>query len=85
MILGCDLRAQRPDIVNVLSNREATAFNQDPLGVQATLLASTKVQSNESYMLLKPCNTSEPRQLGWEMDPSGRKAPRCVSCRCPTL
>ena len=69
MILGCDLTAQRPDVIEVLRNGEATAMNQDKLGVQATMLASTNVTEPEAYMLLKPCNATVDRQVGWFIDP----------------
>lgn len=67
MLLGCDLTAQRADILDVLSNGEATAFNQDPLGIQATLVSSAVAKADEAYMVLQPCNSSEQRQLGWKM------------------
>ena len=34
-LLGCDLTQQVPVVADMLRNAEATAFNQDALGIQA--------------------------------------------------
>jgi alpha-galactosidase len=38
LICGCDVRALKPEIAEILLNREVIAVDQDPLGVEGTLL-----------------------------------------------
>lgn len=35
LMIGCDIRSMRPEIADILMNREVIAVNQDPLGIQA--------------------------------------------------
>jgi alpha-galactosidase len=37
LICGCDVRAVKPEIAEILLNREVIAVDQDPLGVEGTL------------------------------------------------
>ena len=46
LLIGCDLSQIDPFTLNLLTNDEVIAVNQDPLGKQAT-----KVKSNESYQI----------------------------------
>lgn len=71
MLLGCDLTAQVPDVIAILRNEEATAFNQDPLGIQATMVSSVNVSNPERYMIMGHCDATESRQLGWSISPDG--------------
>ena len=86
MLLGCDLNAQVPEVIKILKNEEATAFNQDKLGIQATMISSTNVTQPERYMRMAECDAAEPRQLGWtiEADGSVRTATgMCISTLWP--
>jgi alpha-galactosidase len=92
MLLGCDLTVQTPEVIEILSNEEATSLNQDKLGIQATLRSSVRVSSPERYMVMGQCNASDPQQLGWSIiesdDESGSTMIRagrgmCVSTLWP--
>ena len=49
LLIGCDLTTLRPETLALLTNRELIALNQDPLGLQAYVVA----HEGESYVLVK--------------------------------
>lgn len=51
LLAGTDLRNASQDILDIYANREVTAVNQDPLGLQGRPI---KQQNDGNYVLLKP-------------------------------
>lgn len=49
LLIGCDLTTLKPETLDLLTNRELLALNQDPLGLQAYVAA----HEGEGYVLVK--------------------------------
>ena len=49
LLIGCDLTTLRPETLDLLSNRELVALDQDPLGLQAYVAA----HEGDTYVLVK--------------------------------
>eukprot|EP00123_Amoebidium_parasiticum_P015039 comp22754_c0_seq1/m.35515 comp22754_c0_seq1/g.35515 ORF comp22754_c0_seq1/g.35515 comp22754_c0_seq1/m.35515 type:complete len:429 (-) comp22754_c0_seq1:79-1365(-) len=50
LIIGCDVRGLSQDIVNILSNEEVLAVNQDPLGKQGRRVWANKKKTKEVWV-----------------------------------
>ena len=76
LLLGTNLSALGPRSLAVLTNAEALAINQDPLGVQARRLAIQTPRStlpgpsaNDNAVVAVPCDSEDPTQH-WTLTPT---------------
>ena len=84
MLLGCDLTQQVPEVVSMLQNEEATAFNQDTLGVQAAMVSNVSVFAADTYVVMEPCNTTDQQQGGWQITNGSIRATHGSGTACLT-
>ncbi|AEE96273.1 glycoside hydrolase family 27 protein [Mahella australiensis] len=54
LMIGCDIRAMNRETVNILTNKEIIALNQDPEGRQAYLIERGNIGYNNVKVLVKP-------------------------------
>lgn len=68
LILGNDLANMSKQTLEILANENAIAINQDPLGVQGTLLSAANSSSVVAIAILSNCSSGPDHQQVWRRE-----------------
>lgn len=90
LLIGCDVSKMSNATLNILTNREVIAINQDKLGVQGKKVAfqASQIPDAKSNIVVVDCSSSvaniEPKRFEWTYNPEdgsirSRYDNRCLS------
>ncbi len=91
LLIGCDVTKMSQATLDILTNSEVIAVNQDPLGVQGKkVVSSTSQLSNaKSEVVVGECSLSssklEPRRLQWTYNSQDGTIRSAVNGKCLSI
>jgi len=89
LIIGCDVRKMNASVLSILTNSEVIAVDQDPLGVQGTIVASAPSHSPNASNGVTVANLSlpavDPKRYQWTYNAQDGSIRSVYSGRCVTI
>ena len=91
LLIGCDVTKMSAATLSTLTNPEAIAVNQDPLGAQGKKVASavSALPNAVSEVVAGECSVPsskfEPKRLQWKFNPEDGTIRSAVNGRCLTV